>query len=122
MKHIFSFESSEYVGLITVESKLTDDEVMEIGLELDALDIEEKDVDIFHIKTNPKDLNSIKKQLSENKDLKILDSQLTHCAQSPIEITEADENYVELFEQKIHQIVGASSIHMEVSDIYWNFE
>jgi len=117
-------EYLDHVGLITVESELCEDDITEIGLELDVLDVMAISDNSYQFKTDPKSLNEIKGVLEKDykSSLSIVSSELTYVSANPIELEEADLELVELFEEKIHQVIAKSDIHFELGNIYYNFD
>ena len=78
----------------------------------------------YQFKTDPKSLNEIKAVLENDykSSLSIVSSELTHVSANPIELGEDDLELVELFEEKIHQVIAKSDIHFELGNIYYNFD
>ena len=78
----------------------------------------------YQFKTDPKSLNEIKAVLEKDykSSLSIVSSELTYVSANPIEPSEDDLESVELFEEKIHQVIAKSDIHFELGNIYYNFD
>lgn len=107
-----------------ISTDLSEDDVTEIALEHDVLDIIDMENGLFLIKTLPKDLTRIKEVLTNDhgKELTIESTELTYRAANPIEIDDEDSANVELFEEKVHHIVGGQDLHMELANVYYNFD
>jgi len=112
----------EYVGRVMVESDEGEEGVMEIGLEIDALDVLQIDETHFWLKVAPTALADTEMRIRRefNTRAKVLESELTHVAANPIELDEEVAENVELFEETIQAIIAQSDIHMELAGVYFN--
>lgn len=116
-------EYLDHVGKIFIETSLSEDDVTEIALEHDVIDIIDLADGNFELRTGPKDLTEIKEFLENEhgKEIKIVQTELTHCSANPVEVDEDDQHDVELFEQAINDILAKPDFHMEIGNIYYNF-
>ena len=105
----------EKKGLIIIEKndKIDVDEVMMIGIDAGADDVEEQD-DSIEITTSPDNFESVKTVLEEH-NLVMASSEITYLPKTTVSLSGEDS-------EKIERLIEALEEHDDVQNVYTNYE
>lgn len=107
----YMFESK---GVIVVETALPEDDLMMLALEAGADDVT-ADGDVYEIYTAPSDLDTVRKALEGEKDVKILSAEQDMIPSNTVKLDEETE-------RKVQRLLDMLDENDDVQDIYHNAE
>ncbi len=107
----YMFESK---GVIVVETALPEDDLMMLALESGADDVT-ADGDVYEIYTAPSDLDTVRKALEGEKDVKILSAEQDMIPSNTVKLDEETE-------RKVQRLLDMLDENDDVQDVYHNAE
>lgn len=107
----YMFESK---GVIVVETALPEDDLMMLALEAGADDVT-ADGDVYEIYTAPSDLDTVRKALEGEKDVKILSAEQDMIPSNTVKLDEETE-------RKVQRLLDMLDENDDVQDVYHNAE
>ena len=107
----YMFESK---GVIVVETALPEDDFMMLALEAGADDVT-ADGDVYEIYTAPSDLDTVRKALEGEKDVKILSAEQDMIPSNTVKLDEETE-------RKVQRLLDMLDENDDVQDVYHNAE
>lgn len=107
----YMFESK---GVIVVETALPEDDLMMLALEAGADDVT-ADGDVYEIYTAPFDLDTVRKALEGEKDVKILSAEQDMIPSNTVKLDEETE-------RKVQRLLDMLDENDDVQDVYHNAE
>lgn len=107
----YMFESK---GVIVVETALSEDDLMMLALEAGADDVT-ADGDVYEIYTAPSDLDTVRKALEGEKDVKILSAEQDMIPSNTVKLDEETE-------RKVQRLLDMLDENDDVQDVYHNAE
>lgn len=107
----YMFESK---GVIVVETALPEDDLMMLALEAGADDVT-ADGDVYEIYTAPSDLDTVRKALEGEKDVKILSVEQDMIPSNTVKLDEETE-------RKVQRLLDMLDENDDVQDVYHNAE
>ena len=107
----YMFESK---GVIVVETALPEDDLMMLALEAGADDVT-ADGDVYEICTAPSDLDTVRKALEGEKDVKILSAEQDMIPSNTVKLDEETE-------RKVQRLLDMLDENDDVQDVYHNAE
>ena len=107
----YMFESK---GVIVVETALPEDDLMMLALEAGADDVT-ADGDVYEIYTAPSDLDTVRKALEGEKDVKILSAEHDMIPSNTVKLDEETE-------RKVQRLLDMLDENDDVQDVYHNAE
>ena len=107
----YMFESK---GVIVVETALPEDDLMMLALEAGADDVT-ADGDVYEIYIAPSDLDTVRKALEGEKDVKILSAEQDMIPSNTVKLDEETE-------RKVQRLLDMLDENDDVQDVYHNAE
>lgn len=107
----YMFESK---GVIVVETALPEDDLMMLALEAGADDVT-ADGEVYEIYTAPSDLDTVRKALEGEKDVKILSAEQDMIPSNTVKLDEETE-------RKVQRLLDMLDENDDVQDVYHNAE
>lgn len=104
----------ENKGVIVVETALPEDDLMMLALEAGADDVT-ADGDVYEIYTAPSDLDTVRKALEGEKDVKILSAEQDMLPSNTVKLDEETE-------RKVQRLLDMLDENDDVQDVYHNAE
>ena len=101
-------------GVIVVETALPEDDLMMLALEAGADDVT-ADGDVYEICTAPSDLDTVRKALEGEKDVKILSAEQDMIPSNTVKLDEETE-------RKVQRLLDMLDENDDVQDVYHNAE
>ena len=101
-------------GVIVVETALPEDDLMMLALEAGADDVT-ADGDVYEIYTAPSDLDTVRKALEGEKDVKILSAEQDMIPSNTVKLDEETE-------RKVQRLLDMLDENDDVQDVYHNAE